>query len=91
MTEDEAKEKWCPFSRAALGEDFDDKGIQLVAANRSLDYLMPHSCRCIGSDCMAWRQTVKTVGGEPETIDGATVIPRKSVVFGYCGLAGPDR
>ena len=49
MTESEAREKWCPFSRATRKSE----GVWLVA-NRA-DTLNPKACRCITSDCMAWR------------------------------------
>lgn len=45
LTEDEAKQRWCPMSRA--GED---------GANR-LGRAGEHrpNCRCIASGCMVWR------------------------------------
>ena len=56
MTEDEAKTKWCPQARVSAG-------IQYNAANRrSPTYrgdppLMLDGGNCIGSGCMAWRET----------------------------------
>lgn len=49
MTEDEAKTKWCPFSRVS---HFDH------AANRDSDGA-PDG-RCLASGCMAWRQVTRT-------------------------------
>lgn len=46
MTEDEAKTKWCPFSR--VGDD------TLTANNRPSSA----SYDCIASACMAWRWTI---------------------------------
>lgn len=55
-TEDEAKERWCPFSRATTG---DDNGVQMAMTsyNRPFgpSYSGGHECQCIASTCMAWR------------------------------------
>lgn len=45
-TEDEAKEKWCPFSRRA---SFNGE----VSFNRDWNGF-PEGCGCLGSSCMAW-------------------------------------
>lgn len=76
MTEDEAKEKWCPFSRTMgmKGE------VIMPAANRvfiydgdnKLQFPHPEMCACIASKCMAWRW------------DGPQDFNRP----GHCGLAG---
>jgi hypothetical protein len=52
MTEDEAKEKWCPFVRY--------KSVRGEGINRWVEeepQLNPDAARCIGSRCMAWRWT----------------------------------
>ena len=46
MSEDEAKEKWCPFSRVWSYEG--------GSFNRDLDG-SEAVANCIGSRCMAWR------------------------------------
>jgi hypothetical protein len=55
ITEDQAKERWCPFARYAI---FSRHG-QSSAANRLGDdnglHINHKSCRCIASQCMAWR------------------------------------
>lgn len=85
MTEDEAKEKWCPFSRpvTVVGEDNHDKSPVIFMGNRVLVSIVgddpqeamfnenPDGSRCIGSRCMAWRWAR---GFNPTS--------------GYCGLAG---
>lgn len=48
MTEDEAKKKWCPFSRILL-----ENGTVGAAVNRYEG--VPEAARCLGSACMAWR------------------------------------
>lgn len=64
-TENEASERWCPFARIVReeGSTFDNpKGVLIGGVNRDAlgtraegSYVFPHSCRCIGSKCMAWR------------------------------------
>jgi hypothetical protein len=83
MTENEAKEKWCPFARQldwASESPSVDIPAQMMfsAANR---YLAPNNDfpRCIGSDCMAWRWSPGVSGGTSEAF---------SSVEGHCGLAG---
>ncbi|MGR0482183.1 MAG: hypothetical protein ACTFAL_12470 [Candidatus Electronema sp. V4] len=52
MTESEAREKWCPFSREAfLLEGSDD----CITANRLCGNPSPGSY-CLGSACMAWNE-----------------------------------
>lgn len=88
MTEDQAKEKWCPFVRFAMhGEDGQ-------AANRADP--VPESApwnKCIASACMAWRK-------QRVMIDRATNLPavpgetpigqleERYSEHGFCGLAG---
>ncbi len=48
MTEEEARAKWCPFSRAIV---IFDGGKAMAASNRNTE----SDTRCIASDCMAWR------------------------------------
>lgn len=73
MTEDRAKEKWCPFSRVALDEG--------MAANRTASmgrggYAdIAEETRCLASGCMAWRWS--------------TIVARAPILSeGHCGLAG---
>lgn len=51
MTEDEARQKWCPFVRVAYPESIG--GCNVI--NRLYNTPSPGPCRCIASGCMAWR------------------------------------
>ena len=81
MTEDEAKTKWCPFSRVVASVSAD------AAANRWPDtggaWLdakgQPHPF-CVASECMAWR-------AQPQRWE-YTEREKLAPVQGYCGLAG---
>lgn len=83
MTEQVAKTKWCPFARMPGIGGLKGEGI---AINRSTEdtpkqqKLMP---RCIGSACMAWRET-KPVQEKPGGIGRDIISPAE----GCCGLAG---
>ena len=49
MTEEEARNKWCPFARVFTGTSN-----WVAAANRNLLDKNKHMNKCIGSYCMAW-------------------------------------
>lgn len=75
MTEDEAKQKWCPFARGREHQTPNDDNGNTGGANR-FDMGDPDSgCLCIGSQCMAWRWLDFNHHG-------------KGVNRGYCGAAG---
>ncbi len=57
VTEAEARKKWCPKARWALGAEDNNAG------NRFSNDNNPESCRCISSECMAWRWA--TEDGKP--------------------------
>lgn len=93
LTEEEAREKWCPFSRAQ-------------GTGAELSHNRPDgSYNCIASGCMAWRwderplpgagpecETCGGMGGDPVHIcpvcKGTGRLLRQRDVIGYCGLAG---
>ena len=83
LTEEQAREKWCPFSKSvAVGTR--ENGSPYQSGNRVRAHqgtsaigpisfpaqMNPETCRCIASDCMAWRWAMKSINE------------------GYCGLAG---
>jgi len=75
MTEDEAKEKWCPHTVIAGGYNrlwSSDAEDGTVRADR-----VDASANCIGSRCMSWRWRT--------LCDGQNEFPHED---GYCGLAG---
>lgn len=82
MTEDEAKQRWCPFSRVAssTGQSGGMTAESFVPVNRSVGRGRAAEVLCLGSDCMAWRWIVE------DTPDGRGI--RTSTTEGYCGLAG---
>jgi len=84
MTEDEARQKWCPFFRVISlpGTVADNLGAK---RGGSL------SGDCLASDCMAWRWNALQVVTAKEMGTGA--IKDSTDTFtaecgGYCGLAG---
>ena len=98
MTEEEARKKWCfKFQVATSGGN----GGTFETDNRTFEHetrddgkwypsgrLHP-SCRCIASDCMAWR------GSQSKYLDRGVLYDRDMTgtgkwveVGGYCGLAG---
>lgn len=73
MTEADAKTKWCPFARFTSASNYPSSNRWKQSLPEGEPYaLNPVPCRCIGSDCMAWR-TERDING---------------VERGYCGLAG---
>ena len=62
MTEDEAKNKWCPMVRA---REYGSGEENAVAYNR--DYLgnFGSAHRCIGSECMMWVRTETRTEAKP--------------------------
>lgn len=92
MTEEEAKTKWCPFVRAVWDYHEDEKPPigpfnrdLMVEDSGNMDDYISRSL-CIGSACMAWRETF-----EPGQVDGdfdPRAIIRLQKSGGFCGLAG---
>ena len=73
MTEDQARESWCPFVR--LGSVNSNAHYEGFCWNNRGDDT--HEANCIASDCMAWRW-------QPRIENKGDDMGR----HGYCGLAG---
>ena len=78
MTEEEATKRWCPFARVRAYEHASN-GTNGPPINRQYgpSDFPPGAC-CIGSRCMAWRES----GEVRSTNPAGDVVP-----LGYCGLA----
>lgn len=82
LTEDEAKAKWCPFSRVLVT----DQAELPVAVNRNNQTGAGgfwKGSKCVASECMAWRWG--SDAGQSET-DGS--VSYEDFDKGCCGLAG---
>jgi hypothetical protein len=75
MTEEQAKTKWCPFSR-----NFYNQG----PYNRT-PWGIDKASMCIGSECMAWRWVKDPV---TNLFTYGKELPDYEGEHGYCGLAG---
>jgi len=73
MTEEEAKTKWCPFTRQPWSDNLPDQSAGLTAINRLGGKPAPGSL-CLGRACMLWKTDTaqSAVRGQP---------------CGSCGLA----
>jgi hypothetical protein len=83
MTEEEAKNKWCPFARVGTGY-----GTGMVAVNRGVSppsemEALREMTFCVASKCMARRwNVVAPVNNKGEPLYDA------QPTHGRCGLAG---
>jgi len=78
LTVEQADAKWCPHARAVFlpkDQAFDNR-IEHPHNRVGGD---PDYCRCVSSDCMAWRWH------DPKTDNPGDECIRR----GYCGLSGP--
>ena len=85
MTEEQAREKWCPFVRVGFGMNAPDQSCIAATGNRMTT--MDDECNCIASDCMAWRWA--HLGGDHNAI--GEPLPENVPGEGYCGLSGTPR
>lgn len=87
MTEEDAKEKWCPYTRVMNANG-------LGCGNRwdnTVGYYAPNGSLCVGSTCMAWRWGPNNGRVfEPLNVPGSGGGSYQGDPWkvGYCGLAG---
>ena len=77
MTEAQARERWCPFSRVLVCLPMNELGgaVNRFDVDDEAGEDWHRQTRCIANECMAWRW-----GNEPRL--------RGESYRGYCGLAG---
>lgn len=92
MTEQEAREKWCPMARAVLGMDLDE--MRGIVGNRTGPMETGVAAtHCFASYCMAWRWVFEPVeygGSSTEIVWAGQGKPPTHIQTdrGFCGLAG---
>lgn len=95
MTEEQAKEKWCPFSNSP--GSFLTGAISINLTGRVGEIL--HTSKCLGSACMAWHWEKKPNQDWKPEPGGMMSYPPRDKRFdepmyiddeteGHCGLAG---
>ena len=90
LTEDEAKERWCPFARYSHDNAPASNRWNQMEPPEEPYALKPVACRCIGSVCMAWRWGQKR-NPDWDPLNNGLHSPAAYVVDterGFCGLAG---
>lgn len=84
VTEEQAKEMWCPAARCAAPADSQGAG---TAGNR-YGYSTIDGAYCIGSRCMWWRWFTYESGGNIFKPTGPNTAQNTNAHIGYCGMAG---
>lgn len=79
MTENDAKTKWCPFTRTMASLPENDSSITSInrAGQEDEAPALPQIVCCIASECMAWRWA--------RDVREVSSLDRRP---GFCGLAG---
>lgn len=88
MTEEEAKQKWCPMVRASISQgDGNASNRDCHRPNEAPEY-----AQCIGSKCMMWTQIKQlfdvTHNSFVEKVEHTGWEYEMRFNGGYCGLAG---
>ncbi|MBX9760674.1 MAG: hypothetical protein K2Y29_17980 [Beijerinckiaceae bacterium] len=86
MTQEEAKESWCPFTRLTSTDREGDPRAP-AGFNRIDSAFVMDGATCIGGDCMAWRWKAEYATEKP-VIGKRPEHERLPSTHGYCGLAG---
>lgn len=79
MTENEAKEKWCPYSIVH------DRGAGINRTNDDDEPFDIQGNMCVASQCMAWRWVPDEL---QKFVQGETDMNLCKGKIGYCGLSG---
>lgn len=85
MTEEDAKTKWCPFSRVHATHQGNSQGPaanRLTRLNDDGSILVAgwsNDANCVGSACMAWHFASNTTADREKSA---------GTRHGFCGLAG---
>jgi hypothetical protein len=75
MTEDEARQRWCPFARVSRDHAATSPAVNRWDSGTPEPRWGPH-CACIASYCMAWRWHYSPHG--------------QRLPDGHCGLVGEE-
>lgn len=64
LTEQEAREKWCPFARmySHRGDAGYSGGWNRAPAQDDPHLVAPSGCFCIASECIAWKEFSESKG-----------------------------
>jgi len=84
MTEDQAREKWCPFARVTEVDEMGNSNACDYNRQYHPSDVVTHGypAQCVASDCMAWRWKLDAdLRQMVDALDNGKQI-------GYCGLAG---
>lgn len=93
LTEEQARETWCPFAHAAAPSGVVNRvSAEMMALvrkpgnERDLAYYegIQRDCNCLASGCQMWRWSDGPLTDEPPHVQR----PLKDQRRGYCGLAG---
>ncbi len=95
MTEDQAREKWCPYARVFILTGDVNKPTRgaygpMNRIGNEERITWQGSSNCIASDCMMWRSTDNEIKSNPvgPVEDGYARDASDYAPAGYCGLAG---
>ncbi len=94
LTEEQAKEKWCPFARVVIGDE-----VARASGNRfTSGHYHNEAARCLGSGCMLWKWgpaeflRLDANGNPDPDLSGPSpwTYPKEESGRGYCGFGGRD-